>query len=452
MLAAQARHAAPRTASLALRLALGASLAIAAVPAWSAPLTLDQAVARALDANPSVRAARLDALGASARTSQTWARHLGDLDLVGTASRYEGARLVKPITGPLSPAVTAALPFDRDQFHYGATLQVPLFTGGALVQGDRSARAAERAAGQLSLRTRQEVWFAVRATYRAALGLGHALVAAEAYERALTQDEASARLKVEAEAWSSADGAKVQFALASARARRTALAAQQRTALAQLAALLGEEPGSAAYELVDLPEQPAELQVERPGLSAHAADQRPDLRAAREGAEAQRLRGSVVRAGFWPQVALAGNYLFNDAPSVGAAYRTWELGLVVKIPLVADVGRVAAVREAEAATAAASERERAKAREVEGQVIDATGRLDAARAAFEAGTAQRRLGAEVARVEKLRFDAGTGRIEDYLTARAQEIEGETGYWQGLYGLQSAVDNLDLATGRGGPHE
>lgn len=449
---ASGRPAARRWARLARRLALGACLAAAAWPARGEPLTLDQAVARALDANPSVRAARLDALGASARTSQAHARHLGDLDLVASASRFEDARLVKPIAGPLSPAVTAALPFDQDQLHYGATFQLPLFAGGALVQGDRSAQAAERAAGHLSLRTRQEVWYAVRGAYRAALGVGHALAAAEAYERALAQDEASARLKVEAEAWSSADGAKVQFALASARARRAALAAQQRTAQAQLAALLGEAPGAAAYELADLPDLPAERQVELPGLSAQAAELRPDLHAAREGAEAQRRRGAVVRAGYWPQLALTGNYLFNDAPSVGAAYRTWELGLVVKLPLLADLGRAAAAREADAAAAAAAERERAKAREVEGQVIDAVGRLEAARAAYDAGSAQRRLGAEVARVERLRLDAGTGRIEDYLTARAQELEGETGYWQGLYGLQSAVDNLDLATGQGGPHE
>jgi outer membrane protein TolC len=441
-----------RAAGTAIRLALAAGLAGFAPLAWSEPLTLDQAVTRARAANPSLRAARLDALAAGARTTQAYARHLGDLDLVGTASRYEGARLVKPITGPLNAAAMGGLPFDRDQLHYGVTWQLPLFAGGALVGGDRAARAAEQAYGHLSTRSQQEVWFAVRTTYRAALGLGHALAAAEAYEHALAQDEASARLKVETEAMSSADGAKVQFALASAHARRAALAAQQRTALAQLAALLGDDPGTAAYELSDLPEPPAERSAVLPTLTAGALGQRPDLSAAREGAEAQRLRGSVVRAGFWPQLVFTGSYLFNDAPSVGAPLRTWELGLAVKIPLLGDVGRVAAVREASAATAAAAERERAKAREVESQVVDAIGRLEASRAAFEAGTAQRRLGVEVARVEKLRFEAGTGRIEDYLTARAQELEGETGYWQGLYGLQAAHDNLDLATGQGGTHE
>jgi len=446
------RRAPRQAASLALRFALAAGVAITAAPAWGEPLTLDQAVERARAANPTVRAARLDALGAGARTSQAWARHLGDLDLVGSASRYEGARLVKPITGPLSPAVTAALPFDRDQLHYGATWQLPLFAGGALVQGDRSAGAAERAADHQAERTLQEIGYAVRTTYRAVLGLGHALVAAEGYERALTKDEASARLKVETEAWSGADGAKVQYALASARARRSALAAQRRTALAQLAALLGDDPGTAEYELGDLPAAPAEPPAGLTTSAAAALDQRPDLRAAREGSEAQRLRGSAVRGGFWPQLAFVGNYTFNDAPSVGTPYRTWEVGLVVKIPLLADVGRAAAVREADAAAEAAAERERAKIREVGSQVIDAIGRLEAARAAFEAGTAQRRLGVEVARVEKLRFEAGTGRIEDYLTARAQELEGETSYWQGLYGLQAAHDNLDLATGRGGSHE
>jgi outer membrane protein TolC len=443
------RRAPCQAALLALRLAVAASVAVTAAPARSELLTLDQAVGRARAGNPSVQAARLDALGASARASQAYARHLGDLDLVGSANRFEGDRLVKPITGPLNPAAIGGLPFDRDQLHYGVTWQLPLFSGGALVQGDRSARAAERAAGHQADRSLQETWFAVRTTYRAALGLDHALAAAEAYEHALAKDEASARLKVETETWSAADGAKVQFALASARARRATLAAQHRTALAQLATLLGDDPGTAVYELRDLPDPPVERPAVLTALSAAALDHRPDLSAAREGSEAQRLRGSVARGGFWPQLAFLGNYTFNDAPSVGAPYRTWELGLVVKIPVLADVGRAAAVREADAAAAAAAERERAKASEVQSQVVDAIGRVESARAAFEAGTAQRRLGVEVARVEKLRFEAGTGRIEDYLTARAQELEGETSYWQGLYGLQAAHDNLDLATGQGG---
>jgi outer membrane protein TolC len=110
---------------------------------------------------------------------------------------------------------------------------------------------------------------------------------------------------------------------------------------------------------------------------------------------------------------------------------------------------VPALREAEAQEGVARERARARALEVGTQVLDARGRVEAARAALLASTSQRTLGAEVARVEKLKFDAGTGRIEDYLLALAQQFDAEAAAWQARYSLQTALDYLVLATGTGG---
>lgn len=426
--------------------------AAGATPALAEPLTLDGAVARALTASPALRAARLESLAAEARTNQAWFRHLGELDLVGVASRFEGDRLVKPITGPLNPAAIGGLPFDREQLHLGVTWQVPLFTGGALVEGDRAAGLAARAASTTAQRTLDEVRYAIRAAFRNALGVRHALAAAEAYEAALAQDVASARLKVETEAWSRADGDKVSFALASARSRRAGLEAQRRAALGYLAALMGEPPLAASYELEDVAAAPPPPAPPPEELQARAIAQRPDLQSAHLGAEAQRRRSAAVRAGFWPQLGLTGNYTFNDAPSVGLPLQTWEVTLQVKLPILGDLGRVSAVREADAAAAAATERARAKGLEVEAQVVEALGRLEAARAALAAGEAQRSLGAEVARVEQLRFEAGTGKAEDLLAARAQALEGETAFWLGTYGLQAAQDYLELVSGKGGSRE
>jgi len=78
--------------------------------------------------------------------------------------------------------------------------------------------------------------------------------------------------------------------------------------------------------------------------------------------------------------------------------------------------------------------------------------VQAARAQLAAGAAQRSLGAEVARVEHLKLEQGAGKMEDYLAARAQEMQGDTSYWQGLYALQSAVDYLDFVSARGGQHD
>ena len=432
------------------RIALGVAISLCwAEASRAAPLGLAEAESRALATSPAARNARLEALAAHDRTIQAYARHLGEADLVVFASRYEGDRLVRPITGPITPAVMASIPFDRDQVHYGATWQIPLFAGGALVRGDQAARLAERTAEDQAAHALAEVRYNVRAAYRNVLVAGHVLEGAIAYEEALAHDEETARLKVETEAWSTADAAKVSFALASARSRRAALAAQLRNAMALLAALMGED-GAPAYELEDMaaePSAPAALSAE--DLAAVASARRRDLAAAREATEAQSARATAVRAGFSPQLAFVGNYLWNEGRSLGRPLETYELTLQLRIPILSDVGRAFASREAAAAAAQAAERERAKALEVRSQVVEALGRVRSAGAALEAGKAQRALGAEVARVERLRLAAGTGKVEDYLTARAQELDGETGYWQALYALQSAYDYLALVTGSGG---
>ena len=79
----------------------------------------------------------------------------------------------------------------------------------------------------------------------------------------------------------------------------------------------------------------------------------------------------------------------------------------------------------------------------------ARGRLEAARAQLAAGRAQRELGREVARVERLRLDQGTGKVEDYLSARSQELQGETAYWRALYALQGAEDYMEFVTAKRG---
>jgi len=89
---------------------------------------------------------------------------------------------------------------------------------------------------------------------------------------------------------------------------------------------------------------------------------------------------------------------------------------------------------------------------VQRQVIDAQGRLESALALYKAGKAQRALGAETARVEHLRLEQGAGNTEDYLSALAQKMNGETSYWRGLYAYQSAVDYLAFVTAKGDSNE
>lgn len=426
------------------------------LPTFAAePLTLREAEGKALAANPAVRAAKLEALAASARTQEAFGRHFGELSLVGSYNHFERDRLLVPMAIELfaNPSLgMGQLPWDRNQVHYGVTWQLPILAAGTLHEGDRIARLSEKASEHLALFTQEQVLYNLRALYRNALLAQHALEAAHAYREALAKDEADAQLKVSIGALAPVDAEKITYALRAADAQVAQATADRKAAHAFLAALMGEDPPAEGYELEELPDEPAIPPESRETSLAAALSQRGDLQAVRKAAEIAERKKRLARDAFAPQLYLQATYLRNTAPSLQDPIDTREWTLVLRLPLFDGGTRWHALHEAEANLQANQEKERAKALEVAAQVVQAHAQLQAARALLDAGKAQRRLGQEVARVEHLKLEQGTGKIEDYLLAKAQELAGETAYWRGLYGLQSAVDYLAFVTGQGGSHD
>ena len=429
------------------------AIALVAVfsPAFAAvPLTIDEAESRALDANPKLVAASFEAVAAEQRTSQTRARHFGQLDLVGSYNNYESPRLVRPIsidqfTNPA--AGFSQLPWAADQVHYGVAWLIPLLDSGSLHEGDRIAKLAQSAAQHMSLFTRDEVRYNVRAAYRNALMVRHAHSAAETLRDVLAKDDADAQLKVKLGALAPVDAAKVTFALRGAEAQVADLQAQARTAQAILAALIGEDLPSESYALTDIPDVPPPLLPGQDDVE-DVGKRRLDLVATRENTEVFERKKKLAGEAFGPRLWVEANFLRNTGSSIAEPLDTHEISLWFRLPLFDGMRRVHERREANENLAAAQQRERGKELEVATQVVDARGRLDAAQAQLRAGEAQRELGRQVARVEHLKLEQGAGRIEDYLAARAQELAGETAYWRGLYATQSAADYLSFVQGKG----
>jgi outer membrane protein TolC len=427
-----------------LLLTLGSALVAAE------PLTIQSATERALAGNPRLLAAKLDAVAAQRRTQQSVGRRFGDLDLVGQYNNFEDDRILRPMAKQLMPIT--AMPFDRNQVHYGISWQIPLLAGGTLREGDRIARLSQEATEKMALFTKEEIRYNVRAAYRNALVLRHAVAAAEAFEQALAEDHAQAQLLVKTGRWAAVDAAKVDYTLQDAHARRAGLQAQSDGAQTLLAALMGLDSPAEPFVLQDVEDQPQALPQNGAALKEEAIRGRQDLLAIQASTAIAERKKVQAQWSFGPSLGLSGNYLKNEAPSVQGSFDTHELTLSLKIPIFDGGRRLHALSEARANLEASKQRERAKTLEVETQVEDALGRLRAARAQLEAGQAQRSLGSEVARVEHLKLEQGSGRIEDYLAARAQELAGDTAYWQGLYALQTAVDYCNFVTGKGEDHD
>ena len=439
----------------AVALALGAAMALPLVLGAAQPLTLEEATQRALTANPRLQAAKLTSLAAKDRAKEAISRHFGEVDLVGAYNNYESPRLVRPMSIDLfkNPQLGFyQLPWGETQTHYGITYEIPLLAAGGLHEGRIIAKLSQNASENLALYTETEIRYNVRAAYRNALTLMHALASVATYEEALQRDAGDADLRVSLGAWAPVDGAKIHFVLESAKAQKESVAAQLASVQALVAALMGEEPPADGYQLADVPEEPMLPAQTVAESSRTALAGRRDLVATKESVEMALHKKHLALEAFAPQLMIAGNFLMNDSPSIQDRLETHEFGVYLKIPLFKGLQRVFEVQASNKDLLAAQQQQRGKELEVMTQVQDAVGRLQATRAQYLAGKAQKELGSEVARVEHLKLEQGTGKMEDYLAARAQELQGETGYWQGLYALQSAVDYYDFVCAPGGRHE
>ncbi len=410
------------------------------------PLTLQQATEKALAANPRLRAAQLEAAAASSRAKAAGGRHFGELSVVGSYNHYNTERPIAPISlDYLGPKGFYGLPWAASQFHYGIAWTVPILASGQIMEGQRMARLSRDAAAELALHTQAEIRYNVRATYRQTLALHHAHAALDSLVAALAKDAADADLKVKLGAWASVDGAKIHFALESAKAQRAGVAAQEAGAQAMLAALMGDPPPREGYDLQDIPEAPEVPGLDVAALTEQALAERMDLKAARTGTQVFERKKALGLEAYLPQVGITGLALKNNGPNL-PTYNTNEVSLNLKWTLFSGRQRSQNLHAAQAELLEAREREQGKTLEVRSQVVEAVQRVKAAEAQFAAGKAQRALGAEVARIEHLKLEQGAGRMEDYLAGRTQELQGLTGYWQGLYALQSALDYLDFVEG------
>jgi len=134
----------------------------------TAPVSLGEAIRRASETHPSIRASEAGTEAARARLDRAQADWWPDLSLVGSATQYQKPMVVHPIHG-FTPGETP--PFDETLLQGGARLDYTLFGDGRPGR-IRSARATAAASRAGTRATSADVASEVSAAYLAALTRG----------------------------------------------------------------------------------------------------------------------------------------------------------------------------------------------------------------------------------------------------------------------------------------
>lgn len=408
----------------------------------SEPMTLEEAVSRALESHPVMGQARARRTGADARLDQARASWLPSLTTEGSLARFQEPMVVAPLHGfdPTRPPS-----FDRNLLQGNLSLGYTLFDGGARGARVDRAEAGVAAAAVAEDLSRMDLTFQVSRAYLAVLAGQELLAAAEAQIEALESEEDRARQFLEEGKAARVDRLRVQAALSRARADAISVRSDLDLAWGRLARLTG----ASRQGLRDRSLLPVALEDDPTpsrGQSLETArSNSPDLALARRELAAAAAEVREAGSTWLPSLRAAGRYQ-NYGTLEGRHTQEWQATLSVAYPIFTGGARGAQEEGARAQEREAAQGVRLAELEVEEKVDGGLAALAEARArreALELGLSQFQ---EVARIEALALEAGAGVQTDYLKAQADLFRARAALVQARHG--EILARFQLARVRG----
>jgi outer membrane protein TolC len=413
------------------------------------PITLDAAVATALDANPAHRitGARTAIARAEARAGTApllpaveagagYARSVDPVFAFGTKLRQERF-------GESDFAVDALnRPDPINDWTMDVGLRWNLLDPTAWA-GRSAAGSRAEAAGWNERWSRARTTFATRTLYFAAVGADAALSVAEAEEAAARATRDLFRRRREAGLLTDADLLSAEAELRGAEARRVAARRDRDRAREELALHLGWDVDRVPVP-VDTLGAPEPSDITPPALPASAVvAPRADLQAlaaARDAAGADATRAGVS---FLPRVEGFAGWQSHADRAFGVDGSDWTVGVALRWTVFAGLGRVAARRQAVEAREIARIREADAVRTARAQVVQTRRDVAASWSGLEATRAAARAADEARQLMKRRFEEGLATPADLLQAEARAAEARGREVQALVNYNVALARLDL---------
>ena len=401
-------------------------------------LSIDDAVAIALDTQPNIKARLSDYVAAALRVDQALSPLFPQITGSWTAARDQNATGGKLSTGTdLTRTVTTWTTTTIARI----SLSQILFDFGKNFASTEAARKLADVALEDTELQRQLVTQTVKEAFT---NINFAVRLIQVNQQAVERAELnlrSARGFFEVGTRPKSDVARAEVDVANARVDLIRARNAERLARVALATAMGL-PATTALAIQDnLVYQP--VTMDRARLGEEALRQRPEYRQARLNAEANDARLRRAHRDFFPDITGGGFYGATRADM----NEIWELNLSLNWTIFDGGNRIARYREARANLTAAQERVKAAeldiSREVEqsvNNVIEADERIQAAQVAV--ASAQENF-----RLAQGRFDAGVGTILELTDAQLALTQAQNTEAQALADYRIALARLDRAVGR-----
>jgi outer membrane protein TolC len=422
-------------ASLGLFILLAPALA-----AQDQPLTLDRAVALALERNERSLATQEDVAAANARVAQAKAFFLPTVTSTGTYTRraYEVRRLV----GESEVVISRFNALSETM-----ALSLTLFDARSLTSL-AAVRARRNAEVSAAAENRRQLAFEVSQAFLATLGTSQVREASERRFAFAGQNLEAAKARFAAGLASVNDVTRAELEYATAEVGLTQVKGQVETSVMQLGHIL------AAPEAVRGPLVVPEFLIE--AASAEAADaealvdealaRRLDIGSLRWLASAQRSLSRLPMLGWLPALSASGRYSLTNEASFNNRNWNWNVGATLSWSLFDGGARFGQRKEQMALARLADLDLQAATRQVDLQVREALVSLANQRASLRQATVAHEVAQKNAAETTELYRQGLASALEVADANVSLFEAEVALVQERYGLGVAFLSLEAALG------
>jgi outer membrane protein TolC len=426
---------------LALTLALPGGLAAQA--STTPGVTLDEAIHRAQQAQPSVVQAQGAVGRAAAQYRSSWGAFIPSLNLNSSygTSYSNGPSRVNQITGEVIDGASYAKSISNS-----VSASVDLFTGFRRGAQMNAARSTELAAAAGLLDAQYQTALSAKQTFFGALA-ANALVRVRELSVRRAQDQLSVSVaKLQAGSATRSDSLRSLVTLGNTRLELLNAITAVATAEANLGRLVGMDgrvraiPDSAYLLIVDVGDTAA--------IRTEAENNSPAVLSAQAQADAARANLKASKSTWWPQLNLSGRYSYNGNDSQDYTFfDSRSMTLALSYPLFNQFQRdqsiVTASTNYDAAVSTAADARR----QVDASLTARLAELDAARAQIDITSTSLQAATEDLRVNQERYRVGAATIVDVLSSQEALSQAEVDVVQARYNYLIAKAQIEALIGR-----
>ncbi len=449
-----------------MKRALGILLALSLLPlrlAGQETLTMEKAVATAVELNQSIQGARHDLESSSWGTKNAYSNFLPKVSFDAGFTRIDpetdnranaSLEFIRGSAGALglpSSALANLRPFSyRDTYISGLTVVQPLYNGGAEIVGAKAAGAMETRSEYSYKDTEQDVIARVRIAYYNVLSAQEMVaLATETVERSKRYLE-STRRREDLGSRTKTDVARWEVQLASDEGNM--IKAQNYLAISRLQ--LNEAMGVDLYKNYQLTPEAVDpdsvLTEADPGPRLTFADLEGHPAWSVMDANLQLAEAGVDKSwtAFKPRINMAFQYGWERNNTMAMdGYRPWALALTVSIPIFNGFGDFAELQKAKADLGKAQTQVESYRRGMLLQATNAQLSVRAARQRTDVGRKAQQQALDVLNSVTRRYESGGASNVDLIDAQTAYTAARVEFVTAMYDYYVAKVQLARATGR-----